>query len=60
MSELLAELRELLLAELEAQRTLSDRMTDDIIRLRRGFNRMEQRIRATTQLLSAGDEDGGD
>jgi len=47
-----------LLAELEALRTLSDRMTDDIIRLRRGFDRMEQRIRTTTRLLPVGDEEG--
>jgi len=49
-----------LLAEIEAIRTLSDRLADEIIRLRRHLDRAEQRVRTTTRLLPVGDEDGGD
>ena len=50
-----------LLAELEAIRTLSDRLADEIIRLRRHVDRAERRLRAP---LWSGtvrdDDDGGD
>jgi hypothetical protein len=51
-----------LLAELQAMRTLSDRITDEIIRLRRHIDRAEQRLRAPIWKGSVRDDDeeGGD
>jgi len=62
---LLAEARGMseLLAELEAIRTLADRLTDEVVRLRRHVDRAEQRMRIITRLTYAcrvDDDEGGD